>query len=60
MQQTLAPVLPDLDPEVGQQLGDDILLGAARTEKVAKVKSGSGTRTLGSSARAWTLGGNVD
>jgi hypothetical protein len=55
MQQTLAPVLPDLDPEVGAQLGDDILLGAASTERVAKVKA---VGEAGS--RAWSLGGNVD
>lgn len=60
MQQTLAPVLPDLDPEVGAQLGDDILLGAAKTEKVTKVKAGGTSTGLGTSSRAWSLGGNVD
>lgn len=50
------PVLPDLDPALGQALGNDILLGAAREEKVAKVRAG--TDTVGS--RAWTMGGYVD
>lgn len=57
MQTTTTPVLPDLDPALGQQLGDEILLGAAKVEKVAKVKSTNGSPNA---VRAWTLGGNVD
>jgi hypothetical protein len=50
------PILPQLDPALGDKLGDEILLGAARTARVARVKS-HGTPA---ESRAWTMGGNVD
>jgi hypothetical protein len=59
---TIAPVLPEIDIEQGNEIADDILLESARTEKVAKVKGGS-TRTAiqqSHQARAWTAAGNVD
>ena len=58
---TATPILPDLDPAVGNEIGDEILLDAAAASKVAKVKSGgTSTRFTGSQSRAWSLGGNVD
>jgi hypothetical protein len=47
-----------LDPEVAEILGDDILLGAASSNKVQKVKAG--VRSSSTAARAWTMGGRVD
>lgn len=56
-----APVLPDVDPALGNQLGDEILLSTARSEKVAKVRGASRNGRLQSAAsRAWTMGGQVD
>ena len=49
-------ILPDLDPAVGHQLGDEIVLSAVRLTKVAKVHAGQAR----SESRAWSFGGNVD
>lgn len=51
-----APVLPDLDPAIGTQLADEILLGAAQAYEPTKVKAVAGQNAV----RAWSLGGNVD
>jgi hypothetical protein len=57
--------LPDLDPALGAALGDEILLSAARSTKIARVNGGN-QRTLtrelqrSHSARAWTARGSVD
>lgn len=54
-------VLPDLDPTVGETIGDDILLDAAKSERIKRVKGGGRQSSLQShTARAWTRGGNVD
>ena len=59
--ETITRVVPVLDPEVGEQLGDDILLDVAKTEKVKRVKgSGRASSLQSHTARAWTRGGNVD
>ena len=52
---TEARPLPDLDPNVGAALGDDIVLGLARDTKVARVKAGTSRQN-----RAWSMGGGVD
>jgi hypothetical protein len=54
-------VLPDLDPCLGDQLGDELLLIAA-TKRAGKVKAGLRSSAAGQrhNARAWTAGGNVD
>lgn len=58
---TIAPALPELDPQIGAEVGDDILLGAARAEKTQKVPGDRGRSSLQShTARAWTMGGQVD
>ena len=60
---TSAPeVLPTtLDPKVGEALGDEILLASVRAEKVEKVPAtGRGSSLQSHSARAWTMGGQVD
>lgn len=61
---TLSPILPALDPEVGAALGDEILLGTARADKVAKVagesRGGRGNTVQSHTARAWSTGGQVD
>lgn len=48
--------LPALDPNLGEQLGDEILLDVARTTKPAKVRAGQAQ----AEPRAWSYGGNVD
>lgn len=53
---TATPILPDVDLEEGQVIGDEILLDAAAATKVAKVKAGRAT----TGSRAWSMGGNVD
>lgn len=61
MNSTHTKVLPDVDPEVGTRIGDEILLDAAKAEKIRKVKGGGRRSSLQShQARAWTRGGNVD
>lgn len=62
---TLAPALPDLDPALGEQLGDDILTDSAKQERSEKVGTSAtgilgGSRQRAPEARAWTAGGNVD
>lgn len=57
-------IVPDVDPALGDTLGDEILIGLVRSTKVQRVKSG-GARMVGSAlrshqARAWSAGGNVD
>ncbi len=52
--------LPDLDPAVGVQIGDEILLDVAKTEKVSLVKGSKSSPTQSHQSRAWTRGGNVD
>lgn len=62
MQDTLiAPVtepevVPDLDPAVLEEVGDEILLEAVHATKIAKVR----TRAGRNENRAWSFGGNVD
>lgn len=61
---TLTQIVPtELDPQVGEQLGDEILLGTAGKERTATVGS-TGRRNSGAvqshQARAWTNAGNVD
>lgn len=51
----VAPVTAPAVPLTAAQ-EDELILLAASTQKIAKVKSGRGTRE----ARAWSLGGNVD
>jgi hypothetical protein len=60
---SIAPVLPELDPAIGHEIGDDILLSVARTTKVAKVKAGLAPRQAPATSpvsRAWSRGGRVD
>jgi hypothetical protein len=60
---SIAPVLPELDPAIGHEIGDEILLSVARTTKVAKVKTGTPPRQDPATApvsRAWSRGGRVD
>jgi hypothetical protein len=54
-------VLPALDPHLGDQLGDELLLTAA-TKRAGRVKAGVRSRAAGQrhNARAWTASGNVD
>lgn len=53
-----------LDPEHADRTGDDILLGAAATNRVQRVRRGSGGGSTwapqSGTSRAWTMGGNVD
>lgn len=51
---TIAPALPEIDEASAAALGNEILLGTAKTAKVKTVKGASGT------VRAWSRGGNVD
>jgi hypothetical protein len=55
-------IIPALDPAVLEEVADDILLGAVRTEKVATVKAGHGLRGRNTAleSRAWSFGGGVD
>jgi hypothetical protein len=55
-----APALPQLDPAVGAQLGDDVLLSAASQEKATKVTGARSGAFQSHTARAWTRGGQVD
>jgi hypothetical protein len=61
-----APVLPtitpetEIDPALGDTLGDEILLDSARTTKAAKVVGGRRSPWQSHTARAWTMGGQVD
>jgi hypothetical protein len=48
--------LPEVDFAVGNEVADEILLSAAKANKVQRVKSGTVTRE----SRAWSLGGMVD
>lgn len=50
-----APVITQAAPLTAAQQ-DELIMLAASSEKIAKVKSGRGLRE----ARAWSLGGNVD
>jgi hypothetical protein len=54
-------VLPDLDPHLGDQLGDELLLTAAK-KRAGKVEAGLHSSAAGRrhNARAWTASGNVD
>jgi hypothetical protein len=54
-------VLPDLDPRLGDQLGDELLLTAAK-KRAGKVKAGLHSSAAGQrhAARAWTASGSVD
>lgn len=53
-----APAVPEVEIDLsqGEQLGDEILLDLAQSEKTATVKAG----TRISEVRAWSFGGNVD
>lgn len=57
---TEAPVIPDLDRPDADQIGDEILLDAAKTAKVGKVHAGTRTANQSRDARAWTSRGRVD
>lgn len=51
----------EIDPALGMQIGDELLLGAAARERVSKVQATGGRAASQShTARAWTLGGQVD
>lgn len=50
----------EIDPRTADELGDDILLGAARAEKVSVVRGARGGLFQSHQARAWTRGGSVD
>lgn len=54
-------VLPALDPQVGDQLGDELLLTAAN-KPTDTVTAGLHSSTVGQrhNARAWTADGTVD
>jgi hypothetical protein len=54
-------VLPDLDPRLGDQLGDELLLTAAK-KRAGKVAAGLHGSAAGQrhNARAWTASGNID
>lgn len=54
MQNTIERTLPEIDTTEAARLGDEILRGTAKAEKVKKVKGATGT------VRAWSRGGNVD
>ena len=58
---TPSQVLPDLDPHLGDHLGDELLLTAA-TKRSRKVKAGlhSSAASRRHDARAWTADGDVD
>jgi hypothetical protein len=60
---TFAPpeVLPALDPHLGDQLGDELLLNSAR-KPTGKVKAGlhGNAASERNNPRAWTARGNVD
>lgn len=56
---TKAPVAPVLDRPDADQIGDEILLNAVATTKVARVRGGDSRRTE-TSVRAWSKRGNVD
>jgi hypothetical protein len=55
-----APALPQLDPALGDTLGDELLLGAASQEKATKVTGARSGAFQSHTARAWTKGGQVD
>jgi hypothetical protein len=48
--------LAEVDFAVGNEVADEILLSAAKANKVQRVKGGTATRE----SRAWSLGGMVD
>lgn len=55
--------LPDIDADVATQLGDDILIGSAkgeRVKRVGKARDGGRSGIQSHTARAWTKGGSVD
>ncbi|TCO49664.1 hypothetical protein [Actinocrispum wychmicini] len=58
---TPSDVLPTLDPQLGDQLGDELLLASAK-KRADTVKAGLHSRTTGQrhNTRAWTAGGHVD
>jgi len=51
-----APALPEIDPAVADQIGDEILLESASKVRTGRVTSG----TQRNASRAWSIGGNVD
>ena len=55
MAPTEAPALPEIDPAVADQIGDEILL-----ESASKVRTGRVTSGTPAASRAWSIGGNVD
>lgn len=55
---TTAPA--EIDPSVARELGDDILLAAARDERATVVRGARGGALQSHQARAWTRGGSVD
>jgi hypothetical protein len=58
---TEMPVIDSpLDPEVADQLGDEILLSAVRSVKPHRVRKGAGQRFQPATVRAWSAGGRVD
>jgi hypothetical protein len=56
----LAEAPAEIDPRTVDELGDDILLGAARAEKVTVVRGVRRGAMQSHQARAWTRGGSVD
>lgn len=54
MHDTIERTLPEIDTTEAARLGDEILMGSAKAEKVKRVKGSAGT------VRAWSRGGNVD
>jgi cytochrome c553 len=46
-----------LDPEVADQLGDELILDIAAKTKTQRVRAGQASP---SQSRAWTVSGNVD